>query len=76
MSYLFQPGGQDPGILDPEARFILGYVDLPEGGYRVRSPDGDTIAVVKSIDDALPLLITTRKIRRSGFRTVRLNIPN
>jgi hypothetical protein len=57
MSYLFQPSGRSIRILDPDAEFILGYIDLPKEGYRVQSPDGATVAVVKDPDDALPLLI-------------------
>ena len=57
MSYLFQPSGRSIRILKPEAEFILGYVDLPPEGYRVLSPDGDAVAVVKELDDALPALI-------------------
>jgi hypothetical protein len=57
MSYLFQPSGRSIRILSPEAEFILGYVDLPQKGYRVKSPDGGTVAVVKDLDDALSVLV-------------------
>jgi len=46
----------------------LGYVELPCEGYPVRHPDGELIAVVNSIADALPTLIDywEKEKRRSG----------
>jgi hypothetical protein len=31
-------------IVDPDADFILGYVDLPSEGFHVRVPEGGTVA--------------------------------
>src|SRR5260370_5024629 len=57
MSYLFQGSGESIRVLKPEAEFILGYVDVQQEGYRVQSPDGDTVAVVKELDDALSVVV-------------------
>jgi hypothetical protein len=57
MSYFFQPCGQSIRIIDPDAEFLFGHVDLPQEGYRVQDAQGNTIAVVNSINDALPILL-------------------
>jgi hypothetical protein len=42
---------------DPEAKFILGYIDLSKSGLQVKNADGDNIGIIDSLDDAIPVLL-------------------
>jgi hypothetical protein len=56
MKYLFQPSQDRVRILNLDAKSILGHVSLPAGEYRVRDVEGNNVANVHSIDDAIPIL--------------------
>lgn len=55
--YHFVPDGQSIRIDDLEADVLLGYVDCPCEQYPVKTWEGDTIAYVNSVKDAIPILL-------------------
>jgi hypothetical protein len=60
-----------------DAESIFGFIDLPGAVYRVQNFEGDNVAIVDSIDEAIPVLLaSTRNIRRGGSVTVRHGTPN
>ncbi len=56
MKYVFQRSRDSVRILNLDAKSILGHVSLSAGEYRVRDVEGNNIAGVHSIDDAIPVL--------------------
>jgi hypothetical protein len=57
MKYLLEPRGDDYfGILNDDSDCYVGYVALRDARYRVRNDESEEIAVVKSLDDAIPAL--------------------
>src|SRR5438552_13202937 len=72
MSYFFQPDGHSIRILNVEAEFILGYVDLPREPFRVRSLTVIWSRWSKKLTMLSQFsLTTTRNIRRRGSRKAR-----
>jgi hypothetical protein len=58
MKYLLEPRGDDYfGILSDVSDCCVGYVDLRGARYHVENDDGDEIAVVRSLNDAIPAII-------------------
>ena len=56
MKYLLRPDSNRIWI-DTREGYELGHVDLPCEGFPVRAPDGELIADVKSLKDALPAIL-------------------
>ena len=57
MKYLLEPRGDDNfGILNDDSDSYVGYVALRGARYHVRNDESEEIAVVKSLDDAIPAL--------------------
>ena len=58
MKYLLEPRGDDDfGILNNDSDCYVGYVDRHGARYHVENVDCEEIAVVRSLDDAIPALV-------------------
>jgi hypothetical protein len=57
MKYLYQTSRDSVRILNLDAKSILGHVSLSAEEHRVRDVEGNNVANVRSIDDAIPILL-------------------
>jgi len=57
MSFVFQRDQYGVRIINPDAEFILGDVKRRGKKYNVRNGEGETVAAVKSVADAIPVLL-------------------
>lgn len=58
MKYFIEPrGGGSFGILNAASDCYVGYIALRDKRYHVQNVDSDEIAVVRSLDDAIPVII-------------------
>jgi hypothetical protein len=51
------PDGDSIRIVDLDVKFLIGWADLGSKRYPVKTAQGDTLAVVSSIQDAIPILL-------------------
>src|ERR1035441_9690567 len=58
MKYFLEPRGDDWfSIVNDDADCCVGYVDLRGARYHVQNDEGEEIAVVRSLDNAIPAII-------------------